>query len=96
MLQVLAERMDYWNHDPGADAINRVRGAVADVKSVMIENIEKARVEHDLMIHLADSHLPFQADGIDVGSVLQVWTACVQACLSSVAVHAPVKKDCAT
>ncbi len=35
--------MDYWNHDPGADAINRVRGAVADVKSVMIENIEKAR-----------------------------------------------------
>jgi hypothetical protein len=45
-VQVLAERMDYWNHDPSADAINRVRGAVADVKSVMIENIEKARA-HD-------------------------------------------------
>ena len=43
MMQVLAERMGYWNHDPGADAFNRVRGAVADVKSVMIENIEKAR-----------------------------------------------------
>lgn len=40
---VLKERMHYWSHDPSADAINRVRGAVADVKSVMIENIEKVR-----------------------------------------------------
>lgn len=38
---VLRERMHFWSHDPSADAINRVRGAVADVKSVMIENIEK-------------------------------------------------------
>ena len=38
--------MDYWNHDPSADAINRVRGAVADVKSVMIENIEKVWALH--------------------------------------------------
>ena len=42
---VLRDRMDYWSHDPSADVIGRVRGAVADVKSVMIENIEKVRCE---------------------------------------------------
>ena len=55
-MQVLAERMDYWNHDPGADAINRVRGAVADVKSVMIENIEKVRAHNAPKLQLM--HLP--------------------------------------
>lgn len=33
--------MEYFSNNPNADAINRVRGGIADVKNVMIENIEK-------------------------------------------------------
>lgn len=36
----LAERMEFYSNDPSADAINRVRGAVADVKQIMVQNIE--------------------------------------------------------
>ncbi len=38
---------DYFSHDPGADAINRTRAAVADVKNIMIENIEKVGAGRD-------------------------------------------------
>lgn len=33
--------MDYFANNPNADAISRVRGGIADVKNIMIENIEK-------------------------------------------------------
>lgn len=39
--QVLAQRADYYSSDPAADTINRVRGEIAQVKDVMIENIAK-------------------------------------------------------
>jgi len=38
---VLASRMDFFSNDPSADAINRVKGEILQVKDVMIENIEK-------------------------------------------------------
>ena len=38
---VLQQRMRYFANDPNADAINRVRGGVAEVKNIMVENIEK-------------------------------------------------------
>ena len=37
----MQEKMEYFSSNPNADAINRVRGGIADVKNVMIENIEK-------------------------------------------------------
>jgi len=37
----MQEKMEYFSNNPNADAINRVRGGIADVKNVMIENIEK-------------------------------------------------------
>eukprot|EP00210_Caulerpa_lentillifera_P004058 g3871.t1 len=37
----MQERMEYFSNNPNADAINRVRGGIADVKNVMIENMEK-------------------------------------------------------
>jgi Regulated-SNARE-like domain len=40
---VIAQRMDYFSNDPNADTINRVRGGVAEVKNIMIENIEKVQ-----------------------------------------------------
>jgi vesicle-associated membrane protein 7 len=55
---VLAQRMDFFSHDPSADAINRTRNAVADVKNIMVENIEKVlergeRIE--LLVHKTDA-----------------------------------------
>ena len=38
---MLQQRMRYFANDPNADAINRVRGGVAEVKNIMVENIEK-------------------------------------------------------
>lgn len=37
----MKEKMDYFANNPNADAISRVRGGIADVKNIMIENIEK-------------------------------------------------------
>ncbi|WIA44149.1 hypothetical protein OEZ86_010487 [Tetradesmus obliquus] len=38
---VLAQRMTYFNSDPGADVIDRVRGEISQVKDIMVENIER-------------------------------------------------------
>lgn len=39
--RVLQQQMDYFSNDPNADAITRMRGGMAEVKHIMIENIEK-------------------------------------------------------
>lgn len=41
---VLQQRMRYFVNDPNADTINRVRGGVAEVKNIMVENIEKVHI----------------------------------------------------
>lgn len=39
--RVLQQRLVFFNTDPSADAINRVKGELNEVKTVMVENIEK-------------------------------------------------------
>lgn len=39
---VLQERMDWYNRNPQADAVSRARGDLAEVKDIMLQNIEKA------------------------------------------------------
>jgi vesicle-associated membrane protein 7 len=39
--RVLSDRMAYFNDNPNADSFGKVRGQIADVKEVMVENIEK-------------------------------------------------------
>jgi len=39
--RVLRTQMDYYSHNPEADKINKIRGEVDEVKSVMVTNIEK-------------------------------------------------------
>jgi vesicle-associated membrane protein 7 len=39
--KVLQQRMYYFNTDPRADTITRVRGEVTDLKNVMVENIDR-------------------------------------------------------
>ena len=38
---VLKRQMDYYNGDPSADKITKVKGELEEVKGVMVENIEK-------------------------------------------------------
>jgi len=39
--RVLQNQMDYYSNNPNADRINRVRNEIDEVKSVMVQNIEK-------------------------------------------------------
>ena len=39
--RVLAERMEFFNENPAADNFGKVRGQLAEVKEVMMDNIEK-------------------------------------------------------
>jgi len=39
--RVLQNQMDYYSSNPNADKINRVKGEIDEVKSVMVTNIEK-------------------------------------------------------
>ena len=38
---VLKRQMEYYNGDPSADKITKVKGELEEVKGVMVENIEK-------------------------------------------------------
>ena len=40
---ILKKEMDYFNNNPEADAVSKVKGQIEDVKNVMVENIEKVR-----------------------------------------------------
>jgi len=40
--RVLHQQMEYFSTNPSADAITRVKGEISEVKSVMVENIDKA------------------------------------------------------
>lgn len=37
--QVLADRMEFFNENPAADNFGKVRGQLAEVKDIMVENI---------------------------------------------------------
>ena len=39
--RVLHQQMDYFSSNPAADALSRAKGEMAEVKSVMVENIDK-------------------------------------------------------
>lgn len=66
---VLQQRMRYFANDPNADTISRVRGGVAEVKNIMVENIEKVlergeRIELlvDKTDHLQSQSFAFKRD----------------------------------
>ncbi|GFP83320.1 vesicle-associated membrane protein 713 [Phtheirospermum japonicum] len=39
--RVLSQQMDYYSKDPNADRMNRIKGEMSQVRTVMIENIDK-------------------------------------------------------
>eukprot|EP00201_Polytomella_parva_P021360 CAMPEP_0175048192 /NCGR_PEP_ID=MMETSP0052_2-20121109/6037_1 /TAXON_ID=51329 ORGANISM="Polytomella parva, Strain SAG 63-3" /NCGR_SAMPLE_ID=MMETSP0052_2 /ASSEMBLY_ACC=CAM_ASM_000194 /LENGTH=187 /DNA_ID=CAMNT_0016312197 /DNA_START=95 /DNA_END=655 /DNA_ORIENTATION=+ len=60
---VLAERMRYFSNDPNADIINKMKGDIAEVKNVMIENIEKVLERGERLDLLVD-----KAEGLHHGA----------------------------
>ncbi|CAD7704069.1 unnamed protein product [Ostreobium quekettii] len=60
---VLEQQMDYFTNDPNADAITRARGGIAEVKNIMIENIEKVLERGERIELLVDKtdHLSSEA-----------------------------------
>lgn len=61
--RVLSQQMDYFSNDPDADAITRVKGGIAEVKNVMVENIEKVLERGERIELLVDKtdHLSSEA-----------------------------------
>ena len=50
---ILEERMNYFSRSSEADAINRVRGELGQVRGIMIENIDKVAISSSyLMVHV--------------------------------------------
>lgn len=61
--RTLQQQMDYFSNDPNADAVTRVRGGMAEVKHIMIENIEKVLERGERIELLVDKtdHLSSEA-----------------------------------
>jgi len=43
--RVLNQQMDYFSSNPSADSIERVKGEIAQVKSGLVDNIDKVRTQ---------------------------------------------------
>jgi vesicle-associated membrane protein 7 len=52
--KVLKKQMDYYSNNPNADKLNEVRGEIAAVKEVMVQNIEKVLERGEKMDLLVD------------------------------------------
>jgi vesicle-associated membrane protein 7 len=52
--RVLQDRMDYFNDNPEADSLAKVKGQIEDVKGVMVDNIEKVLARGEKIELLVD------------------------------------------
>uniref|UniRef100_A0A7N1A9E7 Uncharacterized protein n=1 Tax=Kalanchoe fedtschenkoi TaxID=63787 RepID=A0A7N1A9E7_KALFE len=62
--RVLAQQMDYYSHDPNADRLNRLKGEMSQVRSVMIENIEKVLERGDRLALLVEKTSALQGNTV--------------------------------
>ncbi|KAI3506123.1 hypothetical protein L2E82_49252 [Cichorium intybus] len=52
--RVLSQQMEYYSNDPNADRINRLKGEMGQVRTVMIDNIDKVLERGDRLDLLVD------------------------------------------
>ncbi|KAH9653338.1 Vesicle-associated membrane protein 711 [Citrus sinensis] len=52
--RILSKQMDHYSNDPNADRLNRLKGEMSHVRSVMIDNIEKIVERGDRLNLLVD------------------------------------------
>lgn len=62
--RVLSQQMDYYSNDPNADRINRMRGEINQVRSVMIDNIDKVLERGDRLELLVDKTANMQGNTV--------------------------------
>uniref|UniRef100_A0ACD5YPY7 Uncharacterized protein n=2 Tax=Avena sativa TaxID=4498 RepID=A0ACD5YPY7_AVESA len=60
--RVLSKQMDYFSNDPSADSINRMKGEMEQVRSVMIDNIDKVLERGDRLELLVDKTATMQGN----------------------------------
>ncbi|KAI3743619.1 hypothetical protein L1987_61329 [Smallanthus sonchifolius] len=58
--RVLSQQMEYYSNDPNADRINRLKGEMSQVRTVMIENIDKVLERGDRLEILVDKTATMQ------------------------------------
>ncbi|XP_021760744.1 vesicle-associated membrane protein 711 [Chenopodium quinoa] len=60
--RVLSQQMDYYSNDPNADRLNRMKGEMAQVRNVMIENIDKVLDRGERLELLVDKTATLQGN----------------------------------
>lgn len=60
--RVLSQQMDYYSNDPNSDRINRLKGEMGQVRTVMIENIDKVLERGDRLELLVDKTANIQTN----------------------------------
>ncbi|KAK9079981.1 hypothetical protein SSX86_001656 [Deinandra increscens subsp. villosa] len=60
--RVLSQQMEYYSNDPNADRINRLKGEMGQVRTVMIENIDKVLDRGDRLELLVDKTATMQTN----------------------------------
>ncbi|GAB2232570.1 hypothetical protein Droror1_Dr00011610 [Drosera rotundifolia] len=60
--RVLSQQMEYYSNDPNADRINRLKGEMTQVRSVMIENIDKVLDRGERLELLVDKTATLQGN----------------------------------
>ncbi|GAB2300294.1 hypothetical protein Dimus_034330 [Dionaea muscipula] len=60
--RVLSQQMEYYSNDPNADRINRLRGEMTQVRTVMIENIDKVLDRGERLELLVDKTATLQGN----------------------------------
>ncbi|GJM87264.1 hypothetical protein PR202_ga03201 [Eleusine coracana subsp. coracana] len=60
--RVLSKQMDYYSNDPNADQINRMRGEIDQVRSVMLDNIDRVLERGDRLELLVDKTATMQGN----------------------------------
>lgn len=60
--RVLSQQMEYYSNDPNADRMNRLKGEMGQVRTVMIENIDKVLERGDRLDLLVDKSANMQTN----------------------------------
>ncbi|KAL9660622.1 hypothetical protein QQ045_025439 [Rhodiola kirilowii] len=62
--RILAQQMDHYSNDSNADRLNRLKGEMTQVRSVMLENIEKVLDRGDRLALLVDRTSALQGNTV--------------------------------
>ncbi|XP_074274017.1 vesicle-associated membrane protein 711-like [Silene latifolia] len=62
--RVLNQQMDYYSNDPSADRLNRLKGEMSQVRTVMIENIDKVLDRGERLELLVDKTETMQGNSL--------------------------------